>query len=75
MAPVLVNKFDLGLVSHDVHDPRLTCSKFMTDKLVAIAPRNHRWAAKKRIKPQDWLQETFIVAAKGAGYELWLKNG
>ena len=67
VARILANKLDLGLVSHEVHDPRLSCREFMTDQLVAIAPRNHRWAGKKRIKPQDLLGETFIVAARGAG--------
>jgi DNA-binding transcriptional LysR family regulator len=67
VAKILANKLDLGLVSHQVHDPRLSCSEFMTDELVAIAPCNHPWANKNRIKPRDLLAETFIVAARGAG--------
>ena len=67
VAKILANKLDLGLVSHEVHDPRLFASEFMTDELIAIAPSNHRWANKKRIKPQELLGETFIVAARGAG--------
>jgi len=67
MAKVLANKLDLGLVSHEAHDPRLLVRQFMTDNLIAIAPRNHRWATKKRIKPQELLAETLIVAARGAG--------
>src|SRR5208283_5060691 len=67
VARILANKLDLGLVSHEVHDPRLTCSQFMTDELIAIAPRNHRWAKKREIKPLELLEETFIVAARGAG--------
>jgi DNA-binding transcriptional LysR family regulator len=75
VARVLANKLDLGLVSHDVHDPRLTRSEFMTDKLVAIAPGSHRWAGKKQIKPQDLLQETLSLQRVALGFELWLKNG
>lgn len=67
MAKTLANKLDIGLVSHEVHDPRLTAREFMADKLIAIAPSNHRWANKKRITPQELLGETFIVAARGAG--------
>jgi len=67
VARILANKLDLGLVSQEVHDPRLSARKFMTDELIAIAPRKHRWAAKKRVKPPDLLEETFIVAARGAG--------
>jgi DNA-binding transcriptional LysR family regulator len=64
---ILANKLDLGLVSHEVHEPRLTAREFMTDELMAIAPRNHRWASKSRIRPQDLFGETFLLAARGAG--------
>src|SRR5271167_1047372 len=67
VAKILANKLDLGLVSHEAHDPRLAAREFMTDKLIAIAPSSHRWANKKRIKPQELLRETFIEAARGAG--------
>ena len=64
---ILANKLDLGLVSHEVHDSRLLSKEFMTDELVAIFPSEHRWVGKQRIKPQDLVGETFIVAARGAG--------
>lgn len=67
VAKILANKLDLGLVSHEAHDPRLFAREFMADELIAIAPSDHRWANKKRIKPSELLSETFIVAARGAG--------
>jgi DNA-binding transcriptional LysR family regulator len=67
VAKVLANKLDLGLLSHETHDPRLTTREFMTDRLTAIAPSNHRWANQKRIGPRELLSETFIAAARGAG--------
>ncbi len=67
VAKILANKVDLGLLSHDVHDPRLTCSEFMTDELVLILPHGHRWARKKSIRPKELLEETLVVAARGAG--------
>ena len=67
MAKVLANKLDLGLVSPEAHDPRLFSRQFMTDELIAIAPSNHRWANKSRIRPQELLGEPFIVEARGAG--------
>ena len=67
VAKILANKVDLGLVSHEVHDPRLACSEFMTDELIVIVPRGHRWAKKKSVKPRELLEETLIVAARGAG--------
>ncbi len=67
-AGVLANKLDIGLVSHEVHDPKLTAAReFMTDELAAIAPRSHPWASKTRIRPQDLFGETFLLAAAGAG--------
>ena len=67
MAKILANKLDLGLVSHQAHDPRLFARQFMTDDLIAIAPSHHRWTSKKRIRPREFLGETFIVATQGAG--------
>ena len=67
MAKILANKLDLGLVSQEAHDPRLFARQFMTDELIAVVPSNHPWANRKRIRPQELMQETFIVAARGAG--------
>ncbi|HEY4899671.1 MAG TPA: LysR family transcriptional regulator [Terriglobales bacterium] len=63
----LANELDLGLVSHQPRDSKLFSKAFMTDELIVILPRNHKWAAKKRIKPEDLATETFVVAARGAG--------
>src|ERR1039458_6662696 len=67
VAKVRANKLDLGLVSHEAHDPRLFAREFMTDELTAMAPSNHQWARKNRFWPQELLRETFLVAARGAG--------
>jgi DNA-binding transcriptional LysR family regulator len=64
---ILANEIDLGLVSYEPHDPRLESRAFMTDELVVIVARKHRWATKTRIKPQELTGETIIVAARGAG--------
>lgn len=67
VAKVLANKLDIGLVTHDVSDPRLVAKEFLVDELMAIAPVGHPWAKKKSIHPQDLLGETVILAARGAG--------
>jgi len=67
MAKILANKLDLGLVSQEAHDPRLFAKQFMTDELIVVVPSNHPWANRKRIRPQELMRETFIVAARGAG--------
>lgn len=64
---LLDNEIDLGLVSHDAHDPRLVARAFLRDELVVIVPPGHKWATKRRIDPQVLVGETCIVAAQGAG--------
>src|SRR5271165_5845040 len=64
---ILANELDLGLVSHQPRDSKLFAKAFMTDELVVILPHNHKWTAKKKIKPEDLPTETFVVAARGAG--------
>jgi DNA-binding transcriptional LysR family regulator len=66
-AKLLANELDLGLVSHDAGDPRLVARAFMSDELVVIVPPGHRWAKKRHVAPRELADETFIVAAQGAG--------
>jgi DNA-binding transcriptional LysR family regulator len=64
---VLDNKLDLGLVSADVQHPKLLTLPIMTDELVVIVPPDHKWANRRTVKAQELTEETFIVAARGAG--------
>lgn len=66
-AKVLANRLDIGLVSSEVNDPGLVAGRFMTDELVVIAPRDHKWSGKARIKAQNLTGETFIMAGREAG--------
>ena len=66
-AKVLDNKVDFGLVSAEVHHPKLLSFAFMSDELVVIIPPGHQWANRRNIKAQELADETFIVAAPGAG--------
>jgi DNA-binding transcriptional LysR family regulator len=64
---LLANEIDLGLVSSELHDPRLTARPFFHDEMVVIVPSSHPWAAKARIQARDLTRETVILAARGAG--------
>jgi DNA-binding transcriptional LysR family regulator len=66
-AKVLDNKLDFGLVSADVHHPKLLTLAFMSDELVVIVPPGHKWASRRNIRAQELTEETFIAAARGAG--------
>src|SRR5215469_13001836 len=71
---VLSNEIDLGLASYEPHDSRLMAKAFMTDELVAIVPRDHKLAHKPHITPQELTEDTFIVAAPGAGTRTLLEE-
>jgi DNA-binding transcriptional LysR family regulator len=71
---LLANEIDLGLVSYEPRDPRLLAHAFMTDELVAIFPRDHKLSHKHRITPHELTEDTFIVAAPGAGTRTLLEE-
>ena len=71
---VLANEIDLGLASYEPHDPRLVARAFMTDELIAIVPRHHKLAHKRHINPHELTEDTFIVAAPGAGTRTLLED-
>lgn len=66
-AKVLDNKLDFGLVSADLHNAKLLTFAFMSDELLVIVPPEHQWANRRSIKAQELADQTFIVAARGAG--------
>ncbi len=66
-AKVLANKLDVGLITREVRHPKLLARRFMTDDLVVIVPADHKWSGQRRVRAQDLLGETVILAARGAG--------
>jgi DNA-binding transcriptional LysR family regulator len=71
---ILANEIDLGLASFEPRDPRLVAQEFMSDELIAIVPRDHTLAHKRHITPQELAEDTFIVAAPGAGTRTLLEE-
>jgi DNA-binding transcriptional LysR family regulator len=66
-AKVLDNQIDLGLISAETQNPKLMSFAFMTDELVVIVPADHKWSSRRNVKALDLTEETFILAARGAG--------
>lgn len=66
-AKVLANKLDVGLLSRDVHHPKLLARKFMTDELVVIVPAGHKWPSRRRVKAQELAAQSVVLSARGAG--------
>jgi DNA-binding transcriptional LysR family regulator len=71
---VLANEIDLGLASFEPRDSRLVAREFMTDELIAIVPRDHKLAQKRHITPHALTEDTFVVAAPGAGTRTLLEE-
>lgn len=64
---VLANDVDVGLVSRDIHHPKLLSREFMSDELVVIVPTGHKWPSRRRIKAHELAGESLVLSARGAG--------
>lgn len=63
---VIEGALDVGLVEAPVSSPELTVRPFMTDELVLIVPRGHRWVQQAEIDPEELAQERFIAREPGS---------
>lgn len=63
---VIEGSLDVGLVEAPVSSPELSVREFMTDELVLIVPRAHRWVQQGEIDPDELAQERFIVREPGS---------
>lgn len=57
---------DLGLVEAPVDGPELVVRPFLTDELVLIVPKLHRWSGLEVIEPQQLAGESFIAREPGS---------
>lgn len=48
-------------------DPELEMSRFLCDKVILIAPKDHPWAVNGRVRPKDLTSATFIMREDSAG--------
>ncbi|NLD38814.1 MAG: LysR family transcriptional regulator [Desulfatiglans sp.] len=58
---------ELGIVGADDFNKDIEGQKILNDELVLVINKNHRWAAKKTITPDELSQEPFILREKGSG--------
>jgi DNA-binding transcriptional LysR family regulator len=51
------------------HAPSVNCEyrKFMTDRVLLIAPPNHHWAQRGEIEPEELFDANFILREEGSG--------
>ncbi|GGJ03856.1 LysR family transcriptional regulator [Alicyclobacillus cellulosilyticus] len=62
------HQLDVGVVEGGV-DPklRLEVRPFLADTLVVIVGRQHRWANRTEVEPEELADETWIVRERGSG--------
>ncbi len=57
----------VGVISREVRDPSLEIQEFFRDRILLIAPANHRWAKNSSIEPAEILQEPVIIREPASG--------
>ncbi len=58
---LITRNLDVGLVSARIDNPLVTLEPLMEQPLVCIMPRDHPFAARRQIKPQDLDQVSFVT--------------
>ena len=67
MDQVRAGDVDLGLVGARPADPQLQYETLWSDRLVLVVPAQHRYAGRKRVRPQELEQDPFIMRESGSG--------
>jgi DNA-binding transcriptional LysR family regulator len=64
---LLQNEANLGVVSFEVKDENLEYQKFFEDSVSLIVSRDHPWAVKRFIEPEDLIGEPIIIREPNSG--------
>ena len=65
----------LGILSSEAGCRDVEYRHFFTDRVVLIVPRQHPWAKRKRIKPQELVGQPFILREETAGTHRVMQAG
>lgn len=64
---VLDYKLAIGIVEADVSDANLKMELFKKEPLVLIVSPNHPWAIRESVRPEELLDQPFVVGEPGSG--------
>lgn len=64
---LLKSAVDIGFIEGPVDDPNLVITPWHVDRLVVIAPLEHRFAKQQAISFEQLLSEPFIIRESGSG--------
>jgi DNA-binding transcriptional LysR family regulator len=64
---LLENEANLGVVSFEVHDKNLEYQEFFDDSISLIVPKDHPWAMRRIIEPEELVTEPLIMREASSG--------
>jgi DNA-binding transcriptional LysR family regulator len=64
---LLIREANLGVVSHEVKDTNLEYQEFFKDSISLIVPRDHPWAGRGVIEPEELIDEPIIIREPTSG--------
>jgi len=67
MDQVRSGKVDVGLVGARPADKQLQVEELWSDRLLLVVPAGHRLASRKRLRPDEIAEDTFIMREQGSG--------
>ncbi|MCJ7702015.1 MAG: LysR family transcriptional regulator [Anaerolineales bacterium] len=68
VAPLIVgNEANLGVVSSEVLEGQIEYQEFFNDSIILIVPRDHPFAIKRIIEPDDLINEPLIIREATSG--------
>jgi len=63
---IVKNEFDFGFVGGHLIGSEIEVIPWRIDELALVVPRNHRFAARKKVRPKDLVNERFIFREQGS---------
>jgi DNA-binding transcriptional LysR family regulator len=64
---LLENEANLGVVSYEVQDENFEYQEFFNDVISLIVPREHPWALRRAIEPEELINEPLIIREASSG--------
>jgi DNA-binding transcriptional LysR family regulator len=64
---LLENEADLGVVSSEIPDENIEYQEFFNDSISLIVPRDHPWALRRVIDPDELITEPLIIREASSG--------
>jgi DNA-binding transcriptional LysR family regulator len=61
------NEANLSVVSFEVHDQNFEYQEFFEDVITLIVPREHPWALRRAIEPEELIHEPLIIREPNSG--------